>query len=821
MTDWFAAAEEAKETGLFEDNPERALDNSLRQALDSDPAAASEASQINRETGIANDVVERNVIDARKVNQYKNISARKILEDAPVTGEFLTDIDNAKQAHQDIKPLSAIEKVTRGYERGVLVDEAGLTGYKQLLQYDPDRQAQLDAINKRISELDPAIGESGFFTEFADPASEIFGQMMRGIGHSTSMVIQGAVAGGMTAFAAGQMGPQIAVPEEVITVPGGAMLGAGWGLRMGIAKHAFQVEAGHAFTELLAVKNEAGETLEPELARAGALGVGLINASLEMVGFEHVSKPYREVIKRYTTQYVKDALRDATMRHVFTNFAKRYALAWGTETATEVVQEIVNMEAVELMKGLSESDFENMSQEEWNERLYEIFNKVGHGMALLALPGASMNIRADVNAARNQKTDAERIADLNAAAAESGLRKNNPTAFRELVKRMADENSNTVYLNPDEANILFQGGTIMPDQMNNPAVQQIMGDIPKAIEEGRDVQIPIENYATDIVGTPLEQAFAPHIRIDPDALTETEAEDSDITAKIAELAAMDEETRAAETEVYNDIVGQLTGLGYERSAAEQYAIMHEAFFSTMAQRSGKNARELYESYGLQISREADPRLTQRAADITSFDIDLDRLRAGDLPKDADIFGTSALEFILEKGGIKDESGELAARDADKGRVGKNRIARKTGKSLDYMGEALAEAGYIPTDYDEAAVLDIIDRGLAGEPVYVAGEENAELQTTRANLESLSGYLDEAGIDLAAMTNEQVREQLVGPSENVLSQTQDFGDIDFTETVEVEGRAEPVTVTQKAQKRFDSLIERRNVVQKLKGCLSGA
>ena len=57
------------------------------------------------------------------------------------------------------------------------------------------------------------------------------------------------------------------------------------------------------------------------------------------------------------------------------------------------------------------------------------------------------------------------------------------------------------------------------------------------------------------------------------------------------------------------------------------------------------------------------------------------------------------------------------------------------------------------------------------------------------------------------------------SEPSVVMTQDFGDLKITEEVEVEGTGKTVTVTQSAQRVFDRVAKRRNVMQKLKDCLA--
>jgi len=95
---------------------------------------------------------------------------------------------------------------------------------------------------------------------------------------------------------------------------------------------------------------------------------------------------------------------------------------------------------------------------------------------------------------------------------------------------------------------------------------------------------------------------------------------------------------------------------------------------------------------------------------------------------------SVLEFIASNGGIRDDEGHnlKRGRDANKGRgfiPGVGPIVRKSGRSVDGMGEALGQAGYFGYDEDgnfrrptESEILDAIEEGLFGNDVYPEGSQ---------------------------------------------------------------------------------------------------
>ena len=79
-------------------------------------------------------------------------------------------------------------------------------------------------------------------------------------------------------------------------------------------------------------------------------------------------------------------------------------------------------------------------------------------------------------------------------------------------------------------------------------------------------------------------------------------------------------------------------------------------------------------------------LENQAVGTDDLDPLLDRLRSGDIPSQADVFGQSLTGFLREFG-ISDPDGELAGRDLDKGlKAFQRRLVRDDGISLDQAVE---------------------------------------------------------------------------------------------------------------------------------------
>jgi hypothetical protein len=125
---------------------------------------------------------------------------------------------------------------------------------------------------------------------------------------------------------------------------------------------------------------------------------------------------------------------------------------------------------------------------------------------------------------------------------------------------------------------------------------------------------------------------------------------------------------------------------------------------------------------------------------------------------------NALQLATSLGGIRDESGELKAMDADKHFGYGGRLVRNTGMSLDEFGQKLHDRGYVNERPTKAETLEINRNGLNGKHTY-AEEDRAKLEAKdekgqqSAYHEDLERHADEMGIDTTGMKTEEIRAAL--------------------------------------------------------------
>ncbi|AYG06875.1 hypothetical protein D7M10_07130 [Pseudomonas fluorescens] len=370
----------------------------------------------------------------------------------------------------------------------------------------------------------------------------------------------------------------------------------------------------------------------------------------------------------------------------------------------------------------------------------------------------------------------QRLGDM---AENSKMFKRSPARAEALIARLKEQAGGTVenILVPAEQFMrYFQENNLDPEQFATAATGNA-GALGEALTLGGDISIPLEKWASVIAKDGHHRGLEQDMRATPDAMTLRELAEFQqrVPEELDRLRdRVEQDTVAAsDRRVFEDVRGQLLGIGREAQTADREASLYQSAFRALGERSGVDPFELFNQYQLRVGRDI-PEVLRSPASADQLDLLLDRLRMGDIPDDATINGPSLIDFIRERGGINDEGGELAARDADVGRRGFNRIARKGGRSLDDMAAQAAEAGYLGNVMSATPdmLLASLDKELRGQRQSAPGNINQEQLDTRTTLDELQRAIDQSGLDLGAMDNAAVRKALLGDDAVRFDQAED-------------------------------------------------
>lgn len=373
-------------------------------------------------------------------------------------------------------------------------------------------------------------------------------------------------------------------------------------------------------------------------------------------------------------------------------------------------------------------------------------------------------VRDGLAKARHAKMAAQGLGDMVDSALSSKLRGRDAETFRKVTEeQLRDSQLESVWIPAEELAKLNQSGMVnLPGLLDE--VPGLGEQFAEASARGGSVQIKTSDYLTHFAD--LHEQLADHVRVKVDGMSvaDISAWEQEQAAEIEDLANQMRDQVDPVREAATNMVGELMNAGFARADAEQYAAAHVSVLANLAQRTGRTLDDLQQQFPLDVVGEA-PQQLQRAP-VDDVRLALGRLRAGDIPRPADMFGKSLIEYLRDAGGVDDIGGELAALDTDQGRVGRNRIGRAGGMSLDDAAMQAWERGYFPgvprEEVGPQLIIDAVRDELAGTPRYSVEQENATLRDQADILQRLQDYIDQQGIDLATATDDQVIERLRQP-----------------------------------------------------------
>lgn len=765
------------------------------KARDANPDQYQEIKTLSEKVGLDTGFVARNMPELKRQQTARDIS--DIADRSPELGMWFAKDDNAAAIKVDeLRHTSGlwwlVASQVQAFKGGQQQVAFGELSNKALLgTATPEELARADEI---FNGMQPrTYGADGWFEQAWVGANEqvpnLYNYVMRSLTGGAMGFGAGAVTGATTAAVGGQLGPQVATPEEVVTVPGAALATGIWMGRAGALSaaylYSFEQTAGPAYYEFKSMTDENGAPMDDDVARVAAMVTGAIGGGLEVIGTEKLASLVPgadKVTGLFTKDAVKQALMVPSVREALKTFAVSTAEAGLTEVGTEVAQQAVQVFAGEMAKVASNNaygtSFEAADAGEIADQLIQAADQTAKAMTILGPLLGSTRLGADLNKARRAGADKQILDAVNQHAANDELVKRLPAKSQEAVAAMiANGPIQSVYVQPEGIKTLFQSVEEMDAFIDSVGIRTEWNE---ANALGRDVQIPFEVYYAKLAATSAAEALQPFMRIAEDGMTQNDAmafEEAWAEAKdalIADASADMERERASLSgadAIAEDVKTKAMNAGIVPDQAEQYSKLYSNFFRVMGVRLGLAPDEIYNRYGFDINR-ALPGGVYKPVD--ALDISLSAIRSGRIPsirkRVEKARGSSLLERVRQLGGIEDVGGEIAAT----GLKGKQYIRKvKTGDMLggadnsrkpDAVADQLWQEGYFP-EHEERPAPDVlyeaIKSELGGQKRYSAtveakrGPEIAEL----AGLVAFADMLDELGIDPGTMDDAAVRTAL--------------------------------------------------------------
>lgn len=298
-------------------------------------------------------------------------AAEKEVED--ITKQLERLQSGAREANWYDSTIGAIE-------RGYLGMKAGTESYKKM----QGQENEADKYNTKLQTEHNTYTDNKA-KQVLQFIGEFIGQQAYNLSDARTIGLTTTGAG--TAAVAGQAGPQIAAPEEIITVPAGAIAG----YTSGAALNTYEVSAGNTYETLkkLGVSDEA--------ARNTSYGTGMVVALLESMQLD-------ELVDAYTFG-VKSGAADDLLNIIGNEIIKRTKNS-AVETTEEVLQEIASIGGESIAYGIDKG--ENLySWEEVQNRLDETATTSLGGFGAMNIPAVAINSgRAAINNRANNVNNA-------------------------------------------------------------------------------------------------------------------------------------------------------------------------------------------------------------------------------------------------------------------------------------------------------------------------------------------------------------------------------------------------------------------------------
>ncbi len=578
----------------------------LNDAVKSDPDLVGEAQRLGIEIGVDPGVAERNLDKVRQLVRAKQLEEEDLAVRVPFLARQLRDPNFARLAHDDIDNLSTWERMKGTWEAAHLQVQRGRIGERMRMGLATDQElADMGAINRRLGELP---GVDGFLTG----VTQILAYQHASLTETLAGASLGGIAGAGFALAAGQAGPQVALPEELATVPTAFATGAFTGATLARMRFSYQVEAGNHYLDML----EQG--LDRDAASSAAVWVGVVNSLLELGGTAAIAKGAGLGVKSIRQAFGKElaketalALQKQTKGAALKKFLVGYATGAGGEVATEVMQEITNVLGEEYVRGESgrESQFATPEgRAAVAQRLAGIARDTMYGMAVLGLPGPVFAFRRDVQrAAAAERTAAflERAIDN---ANESKVAPRNPDIWEQhIAGTLEGQSAEHTHIDGAKFDEVLKQADLTYEDLNK--LQPGLADeVRQAVATGGDVVMKTATLLAKFRSTPILQALKPHLRLAADQMSYAEAlkfrstvnDLADSLAKEREVEDLaNAEWRVAREAIEERVRKELTAAGLKGGLADG-ARIYGAMVSTLARRTGMSLEDFERRYGLAV-----------------------------------------------------------------------------------------------------------------------------------------------------------------------------------------------------------------------------
>lgn len=471
--------------------------NIVNTAIPRNPDTEARQQQLSKDSGLPLDAIKED--ESTVVNNARAVAIDKAVEKAPATTEYMNNQDNADVSHDDVEELGSLERTWNSFNIGRLQHDLGAAGTELRDSPSEESRKRVSAIQEELASMGETPGDD--ITSWFEEAGKILGQISSSL-VSTDMVANAGV-GALTGLFVGG--------------PVGALTGAAVGAGVTMGFDSFESEGGLAYIEMRKIG------IDRDIAKVASIGVGVINAGLELVGMTGAMKPLTTTAKLMLRSKIQEvALKDSFLS-VAGGVLKQHGIGVTGEVLTEVLEEAVQVGGEEWAKLMDGQDFKSISSDEFTARLEEVMIATFKGTIVLgglaAGPQVVVRKRAIRKAIKTEEALNTLVKDIQTT--KTAERSPEQTMIH-VGKVLAEDGVKSILIPAKKLAIWIDQ---QPDPEKVLESTGVAADLEEAIIRGSDIEIDVVN-ARQLFLSDDFVSVSEHIRLDDNDQTAFEARES-------------------------------------------------------------------------------------------------------------------------------------------------------------------------------------------------------------------------------------------------------------------------------------------------------
>lgn len=786
---------------IFGDDGATALRSSLISGMKTNPDVAARALVQAEKRQIPLDMAERNLAELEEDEKFRAIDFNKLQTESPMLSDFLRDPDNAKLAHDDLNFLTAIgASVARGFGVGLegIPDMTAATydAAKYATGLPANSQEPVGAPVREEGGLQPSYegwvdaykkgeGVIGTIGNLTRKGLEDVGQGLASSAPSLVLAAGGGVAG---TSAAG---------------PVGGVVGAGTGAFIGSSSQTigeFYLELETEAAKFNADPNNVNKISYEDLGQISLKWGAMLAAPDALVPGKAGTRVVNATVRSSIKQQALDAMKQAAETSALKRAGKEVAKDMAVEGITEGGQQFGQIVGVNT----------NTNQDVLTrETALEVFEATLSGTAGgLGMSVTSQGVAGTVDFSRNlmqANNTRNYLADVKTMVTDPNgkLMQRSPAKMRDYLNRITG--GKDLYIDGQAVDTFYQSLTPEQQSQLNTAMPDFSTALTQAMESGGDVSINRADYHTYIQPLDQQSWLDENVRMMPEHFSAADVAEYDafmegVLEDVQQMVSA-EGADLTQNNFYNQLMqraGNRMAPSGKMDVAQILSENPRAFYETILDRSGNDPRvkEILDRLvrDVRINRVLPAGVgdTLRRDD---FDLMIDRLRNRVQGKS----GTAStkkkrpplMAEIIRRGGIARNS-PIAKELAAMGLSAKEYPAlyKKGGRTdldnipVDELEDSLGVTGVFDRAEDlngyasQQQILDFLrDESFGDSPVMdPQGQLAAD---NEAYLDDLDQAIYQAGLDLAGMSNEEIK---IGLQRALEEQAQQDGGDTFNQAV---------------------------------------